>query len=157
MSKRLFRRTPEEGSKAPTYPTLEEFDQNRRSFLWQLGAAILGSSVISAVLVSCDGRPVTLEGDGQPPWDPADLSHIGGVRVPDDARIDMRKDAGVDALAPKRPDITKRLPDLGQPDSEITAGVAPMPDSRVDIKPPEPDIEVTMGEDTPPDARIDSR
>ena len=43
MSKRAFRKQP--GS-TPQYPTLEQFDGNRRTFLGHLGAALLGALVL---------------------------------------------------------------------------------------------------------------
>ena len=43
MSKRAFRKQP--GS-PPKYPTLEQFDENRRTFLGHLGAALLGALVL---------------------------------------------------------------------------------------------------------------
>ncbi len=43
MAKRAFRK--QSGSDTPRYPTLEQFDADRRTFLGQLGAALLGAAV----------------------------------------------------------------------------------------------------------------
>ena len=43
MSKRMFRNRP---YSTPHYPTVEQFDEHRRTFLGQLGATLLGALVL---------------------------------------------------------------------------------------------------------------
>jgi hypothetical protein len=129
MSKRLFRKKPKKDE--PAYPTLDTFDQGRRSFLLRLGAAALGAGTMAS-LAACGNRAVKnlpdggAEPDGEVWIDPPD-----GVAPLPDARID--------------------------PDMTIEGGVAPMPDAKIDTKPPEPDGWITMGEPPMPDAKIDTK
>ncbi len=113
-SKRRFR-SPATDAKPASYPTLESFDESRRSALKRIGAAVLGLGSLGALLAACGDRVVHTEPD----------QGIGP--------------AGVAPLPDSRVDQTPPSPD---------GGVAPMPDSRVDQRPkPEPDAgpDWTMG------------
>jgi hypothetical protein len=154
MSKRRLSKVPQDPTKAPDYPTLDEFDRGRRSFLGQLGAALLGAGTISAVIAGCgdrllkqppDDNPEPLDGSAPAPdarietrAPEPDAEPLGGVARPLDARIDTRV---------LKPDA--------EPDAEPLAGVPLMPDARIDTRPARPDFGLAGGEPQP-DARLDS-
>lgn len=112
MSKRSFRSSRAAAPPDPEYPTLQRFDEGRRSFLRQLGGAVLGLGVLGAGLAACDGRPVKTEPD-------ADLPP-GVPRAPD---------AGIDGTI--GPDGSAPVPDA-KIDHGAIAGGAPAPDAEVD-------------------------
>jgi len=83
MSKREFRPT---ARPTPTYPTEEMFEPRRRSFLLELGAAMLGV----ALLGGDAGADETGQGKGKGKKKPEDKKkpqpkrppHTGGIRKP---------------------------------------------------------------------------
>ena len=148
MAKRDFRPTAGK-TPAPTIPTLEAFDGNRRAFLARLGAA-LGIGALGSALSACGDRRVNT-GDGSvTPEPPAP----GGMMMPP---------SELDAQQPM---------DAGAPDQDWPmGGDPPAPDARADVEPDwglqgknaEPDARVDQGPDwgmdgdaPAPDARVDS-
>jgi hypothetical protein len=128
MAKRTFRCQTTVESK-PCYPDHEQFDSGRRTFLWRLGAALIGAGAVSSGILStgCGDRAV-----GDDPEPDGDLGGTQGVAPPMDSRIDQS------------PDLPHR-----------SEGVAPRMDARIDQQlPPEPDM-ITGGVPRQPDAGID--
>jgi hypothetical protein len=129
MDKRSFRKTPVRPTpdKDPSYPTLNAFDEGRRSALRRIGGTLLGLGSLGALLGACGDRPLHTEPDqGVGP---------AGVAPLPDSRIDQGR--------PEVPDAT--------------GGVAPPPDARIDQHPPpdaEPDWPMA-GVPRMPDAEID--
>ncbi len=133
MAKRDFRVSRQESSDA-SYPTLDDFDADRRRFLGGLGA-VLGAGALGAALAACDGTrrlsihpDMGVSGGGSSPKVPIDA----GVPVPD-----------------AEPDAERPAPDA-EPDAEWPVpGEAPAPDARID-----PDWGLD-GDVAAPDARVD--
>jgi len=130
MDKRRFRTRSADETKSASYPTLEEFDEGRRSALRRIGAAVLGLGSLGALLgaAGCGDRALYREPD----------QSIGTAGLPPlpDARIDPPKPEG--GIAP-------------QPDSRVDQP-PPEPDWTMGGVPRMPDA----GGDTPPDGGADS-
>ncbi len=105
MSKRLFR--PRQKDDSAHYPTIEEFDQNRRTFFSHLGAVLMGSLLISGALIGC-------EAESQGP---------AGIAPAPDARIDT-----IDA----RPDGENNSTDLETKNEDLLRDDQPVSDTLVD-------------------------
>ncbi len=156
MSKRQFRPSSSAKSKQPTYPTLDDFDQGRRTFLTRLGAALIGASTLATI--GCGNRPLTADPDaGHQQW-------AGGAPMPDgriDQQIQVWDNAGIAPSRDARIDQRDSMPVPGEPplpdaridqqDGGIIAGGAPMPDAEIDKK----DMGPFPGSAPNMDARVD--
>ncbi|MCK5799111.1 MAG: hypothetical protein KAI47_18085 [Deltaproteobacteria bacterium] len=150
MTKRDFRAPPASTTPdAPGYPTLDRFDQSRRSFLSKLGLALLGAGSLGAGVISCGGERAV---GGEP-----DLPQLAGVAPPPDARIDKGAPSFDGGIGP--------MPDARVDPELPMSGAAPMPDALVDkpdatvpgpdAGPGRADFGGLPGEPPMPDARID--
>lgn len=144
MSKRDFRRDSDPKQR-PGYPTLDEFEGDRRAFLRRFGATVIGGGILAAGLAGCGERAVGGKSK-------KDAQQLAGVPRQPDAQVDggppepdgpigpsgaaPSPDAQLDKGKPKKDML---LGDPAQPDACIDkvdqgpiAGGAPMPDSRKD-------------------------
>jgi hypothetical protein len=152
MNKRHFRRRTDEVSEKPTYPTLDEFDLDRRRFLTRLSGALLGAGALAA-LQGCGDRALGLDHEEDSGW------RFGGARPEPDAGIDGVHRDGAGAQ-----------PDLGwiggtrpEPDALVVPGGPNLPDARGDGNDggtkrdlfEEPDSLMLGGVARVPDARLD--
>jgi hypothetical protein len=140
MSKRSFRDTPAPKTEKPSYPTLKDFDQSRRTALLRLGGAIGAALFGAAALAGCGERKIggSAPDAGRNPPPPSDggqsVESIGtqGVAPLYDARIDEKPPQ--------------------EPDARILAGDVPGPDARIE----EPDMGNMAGGAPLPPAQIDA-
>ncbi len=153
MSKRAARPV---SSPAARYPTLERFDERasrettgRRQALQRLGGTLLGALGLGALASACGDR--ALATDAGPPDHRFPINE-GAAPMPD-SRLDRQLDQepewrhSVSDGLPRMPDARR---DLGTPPTDaagdhavsgfdLSAGVAPMPDARVDDAKAEPE------------------
>jgi hypothetical protein len=147
MPKRGFRNKVSPKKEQAEYPTGDNFDTNRRSFLAQLGLAVLGGS-----LAACGSRVVNQHPDVGP---------SPGVAPAPDARADKTPPPQGEAPMPDaRADLpvleggAAPMPDARYPTPDGFIGGGPMmPDARIN----KPDGIANMGDAPMPDARVDRR
>jgi len=134
MPKRSFRTAARPARDvAPSYPTTDDFDGDRRSFLVKLGGALLGAGVLAA----CGGRPVAATPDGATP--------LGGEAPQPDSRVDQYVEPPLSGGAPQPPsradmgvewgvdgDVTQ--PDAAM-DAHVLGGAVEQPDAKIDPNP----------------------
>ena len=142
MDKLKFRPSSSKGNHKTDYPTLDNFENNRRSFLTSLGSTLLGAGALS-IISGCNTRltPHGTKGAGADgsllnknqnqntgsdgTVEPApDLEALAGEPMPPDSRIDQKPDMEI-AGGKSAPDLKPQ----NEPDMGIAGGMtAPKPD-----------------------------